>query len=133
MGEQENGNFQKNIFGDPLEICSLDPLTGYYRDGYCNTGPGDFGSHTVAAVISQDFLLFQKSLGNDLITPNKLFNFPGLNPGDRWAVCAPRWLQAYKAGKACKVILSATNIAALKYIPLEVLKDYEYKESQILE
>jgi len=121
---------QKNVFGFPLELCSLDPLTGYYRDGYCHTGPGDHGSHTVAAVISEDFLQHQKHLGNDLITPYPLYNFPGLKPGNRWAVCAARWLQSYKAGKACRVILSATNIRALDIIPIEYLKEYEYKESE---
>jgi len=119
---------QLNIFGEPLEICSTDPITGYYRDGYCNTGPGDSGSHTVAAVISEDFLNFQKSVGNDLTRAVPMFNFPGLKPSNRWAVCAPRWLQAYKAGKACRVILAATNIKALDFIPLEYLKEYEYKE-----
>jgi uncharacterized protein (DUF2237 family) len=121
---------QKNVFGLPLELCSLDPMTGYYRDGYCHTGPGDHGSHTVAGVISEDFLQHQKLNGNDLMTPYPLYNFPGLKPGNRWAVCASRWLQSYKAGKACKVILSATNIRALDIIPFEFLKEYEHKESE---
>ena len=125
-------DYQKNVFGDPLEVCSMDPLTGYYRDGYCRTGPGDSGSHTVAAVISNDFLQFQKSVGNDLITPKPYYNFPGLKPGNRWAVCASRWLQSYKAGFACKVILSATNIRALDFIPFEYLKEYEYKGNEDL-
>ena len=124
-----NSSSQKNIYGEPLEICSTDPITGYFRDGYCNTDEGDCGSHTVAAVISQEFLDFQKSVGNDLSKPAPLYNFPGLKSGNRWAVCAPRWLQAYKVGKACRVILAATNIAALDYIPLELLKEYEYKEN----
>jgi uncharacterized protein len=119
---------QFNVFGEPLQLLSLDPITGYYRDGYCHTGPGDTGSHTVAAVISQEFLDFQKSVGNDLSTPMPMYNFPGLKPGNKWAVCALRWLQAYKAGKACRVILAATNKAALRYVPLEYLKEYEYKE-----
>jgi uncharacterized protein (DUF2237 family) len=118
--------YQLNVFGEPLNICSLDPLTGFYRDGYCNTGAEDYGSHTVAAVISEEFLNYQKSIGNDLITPQPLYNFPGLKAGNRWAVCALRWLQAYKVGKACRVILAATNKAALDYIPLEYLKEYEY-------
>ncbi len=125
MGKNSN---QLNVFGEPLHICSLDPLTGYYRDGYCNTGPGDYGSHTVAAVISQDFLNYQTSVGNDLSTPAPMYNFPGLKPGNRWAVCASRWLQAYKAGKACRVILAATIIAALVIIPFEFLKEYEFKD-----
>ncbi len=121
---------QKNVFGLPLELCSLDPLTGFYRDGYCHTGLGDYGSHTVAAVISDEFLQNQKSVGNDLITPYPIYHFPGLKPGNRWAVCAARWLQSYKAGKACRVILSATNIRALDIIPFEYLKEYEHKESE---
>lgn len=119
---------QFNVFGEPLQILSLNPITGYYRDGFCHTGPGDTGSHTVAAVISQEFLDYQKSVGNDLSTPMPMYDFPGLKPGNRWAVCALRWLQAYKVGKACKVILAATNKAALRYIPLEYLKEYEYKD-----
>jgi len=125
MGINDN---QLNIFSEPLEICSLDPLTGFYRDGYCKTGPQDYGSHTVAAVISDDFLEFQKSLGNDLSTPKPMFNFPGLKHGNRWAVCASRWLQAYKAGRACRVILAATNIKALEIIPFDYLKEFEYKD-----
>ncbi len=120
--------YQLNVFGEPLQILSLNPITGYYRDGFCHTGPGDTGSHTVAAVISQEFLDFQKSVGNDLSTPMPMYNFPGLKPGNKWAVCALRWLQAYKSGKACKVILAATNKAALSYIPFEYLKEYEYKD-----
>ncbi len=123
MGINDN---QLNIFSEPLELCSLDPLTGFYRDGYCKTGPQDYGSHTVAAVISNDFLEFQKSMGNDLSTPAPMYNFPGLKHGNRWAVCASRWLQAYKAGRACRVILAATNIKALDIIPFEYLKEFEY-------
>jgi hypothetical protein len=128
MTDENSTKIQLNVFGEPLEICSTDPVTGYYRDGYCHTGQGDSGSHTVAAVISEEFLKFQKSVGNDLTRPAPMFNFPGLRPGYRWAVCAPRWLQAYKAGKACRVILAATNIKALEYIPLEYLKEHEFKE-----
>ena len=121
---------QLNVFGQPLEICSLNPLTGFYRDGYCHTGPDDSGTHVVAAVISQEFLNYQKSVGNDLSTPHLEYNFPGLKAGNRWAVCALRWMQAYEAGKACKVVLAATNKVALKYIPLEYLKEYEYKPAK---
>lgn len=128
MDEKSDKKPQINVFGEPLEICSTDPITGYFRDGYCNTDTTDKGSHTVAAVISEEFLNFQKSVGNDLTKPYPIYNFPGLKPGYKWAVCAPRWLQAYNAGKACKVILAATNIKALEYIPLDYLKEYEYKE-----
>ncbi len=125
MGIEDN---QTNIFGLPLEICSKDPLTGFYRDGYCLTGPDDTGSHVVAGVINDSFLKHQLSMGNDLITPKPHYRFPGLKPGDRWAVCALRWLQAYKAGKACRVVLAATNVKALEYIPMECLTECEYKE-----
>ena len=119
---------QVNVFSEPLEICGTDPITGFFRDGYCKTGPDDHGSHTVAAVISDDFLNYQKSMGNDLSTPFPQYGFPGLKQGNRWAVCASRWLQSYKAGKACRVILAATNIKALDIIPFEYLKEFEYVE-----
>lgn len=106
---------QRNIFGDPLEVCSLDPLTGYYRDGYARTGVGDVGSHTVCAVVTAEFLDHQRACGNDLVTPRPTLAFPGLKPGDRWAVCASRWQQSFDAGVACGVVLAATNEAALRH------------------
>lgn len=109
-------NSQLNVDGQPLEVCGLDPLTGFFRDGYANTGPEDFGSHTVCAVVSQEFLEQQKKSGNDLITPRPEYSFPGLRPGDRWAVCASRWQQAFEDGAACGVVLGATNQAALQFV-----------------
>jgi uncharacterized protein (DUF2237 family) len=99
-----------------LQVCSLDPLTGFYRDGYANTGPEDTGSHTVCAVVSAAFLEQQRSVGNDLVTPRPEYSFPGLKPGDRWAVCAARWQQAHDADAACAVVLAATNEAALEFV-----------------
>ena len=112
---------QANVHGDPLEVCSLEPLTGFYRDGYCNTGPEDVGSHTVCTVLTAEFLEHQKQLGNDLVTPMPQYGFPGLTPGDRWGVCASRWLQSYAAGVGAPVLLRATNAAALDVVPLDAL------------
>lgn len=112
---------QSNVFGEPLEVCSLDPVTGFYRDGYTNTGPDDLGSHTVCAVVTEEFLEHQKSVGNDLSTPRPEFGFAGLKPGDRWGVCAGRWLQAYDDGIKAPVVLKATNQAALSTVPMEAL------------
>ena len=112
---------QLNVNGEPLEVCSLEPLTGFYRDGFCTTGPEDIGSHTVCTVVTAEFLEHQKSIGNDLSTPYPQYGFPGLQPGDRWGVCAGRWLQSYEAGIAAPVVLAATNEAALEHVPLEAL------------
>lgn len=114
---------QSNVFGEPLEVCGLEPLTGFYRDGYTNTGPDDFGSHTVCAVVTEEFLEHQKSVGNDLSTPRPEFGFAGLKPGDRWGVCAGRWLQAYQDGVLAPVVLKATNQAALTTVPMEALAE----------
>ena len=114
---------QNNVFGEPLEVCSVEPLTGFYRDGYCNTGPDDLGSHTVCTVVTAEFLEHQKSVGNDLSTPHPQFGFPGLKPGDRWGVCASRWLQAYADGVKAPVVLRATNEAALAIVPVEALTE----------
>jgi uncharacterized protein (DUF2237 family) len=115
---------QHNVFGEPLEVCSLEPLTGFYRDGLTTTGPDDFGSHTVCTVVTAEFLEHQRSVGNDLSTPMPMYGFPGLKPGDRWAVCASRWLQAYQDGMAAPVVLRATNEAALDLVPLEALSEH---------
>jgi uncharacterized protein (DUF2237 family) len=115
---------QRNVFGEPLEVCSLEPLTGFYRDGLTTTGPDDFGSHTVCTVVTAEFLEHQRSVGNDLSTPMPMYGFPGLKPGDRWAVCASRWLQAYQDGVAAPVVLRATNEAALDAVPLEALSEH---------
>ena len=114
----------KNVFGDALEVCSTNPMTGYYRDGYCNTGSSDTGTHVVAAIISQEFLDFTKSRGNDLATPIPEYGFPGLKPGDRWCLCALRWLEAEQAGGAPQINLKATHEKALEFIGLETLKKY---------
>jgi uncharacterized protein (DUF2237 family) len=112
------------VLGGQLEECSTDPLTGFYRDGCCTSGPEDLGSHTVCAVVTQDFLAHQQSVGNDLSTPAPQYGFPGLQPGDRWCVVAMRWLQAYEEGVAPPVVLASTNERALEVIPLDVLQTY---------
>ncbi len=113
-----------NVFGQPLAPCSDDPLTGYYRDGHCNTCMADQGSHTVCAILTAEFLAFSKYVGNDLSTPRPEFNFPGLNPGDQWCLCAGRFLQAHDEGCAPRVNLEATHQKALEIVPFEVLKKY---------
>lgn len=110
-----------NVFGEKLEICSESPMTGYYRTGCCETGTDDLGTHTVCSIMTQEFLEFSKSRGNDLMTPIRAYDFPGLKSGDRWCLCALRWLEAYKAGVAPAVILEATNEKTLKIIPLNIL------------
>lgn len=114
---------QRNVFGADLEVCSLEPLTGFYRDGHCTTGPEDVGSHTVCVVVTSDFLEHQQAIGNDLSTPHPQFGFPGLVPGDAWAVCAGRWLQSYEAGVLSPVVLRATNEAALGIVPRAALME----------
>jgi uncharacterized protein (DUF2237 family) len=113
---------ERNVLGGELEVCSTDPVTGFYRDGCCTSGDEDYGSHTVCAVVTAEFLEHQRSVGNDLITPVPAYRFPGLRPGDRWCVVAARWLQAYEDGVAAPVVLAATNQRALDIVPLEFLK-----------
>lgn len=112
------------MLGGPLETCSTDPLTGFYRDGCCNTGEADLGSHTICAVVSAEFLDYQQQIGNDLSTPVPEYGFPGLDPGDRWCVTASNWLRAHEAGVAAVVVLAATHERALEIVPLEVLEQY---------
>lgn len=114
----------KNILGTDLLPCSVDPMTGYYRDGCCQTGPGDYGVHTVCAVMTADFLTFSASRGNDLSTPHPEWNFPGLKPGDQWCLCAPRWQEAYEAGAAPKIVAAATHISSLEHCDGKALKEY---------
>jgi uncharacterized protein (DUF2237 family) len=114
----------RNVLGEPLEVCSLKPMTGFYRDGCCNTGREDVGSHTVCVVTTAAFLQFSRSAGNDLSTPVPEFGFPGLKPGDRWCLCAPRWQQAFEAGQAPRVVLRATHEGALDYCSLADLKRF---------
>ncbi|KJE25164.1 hypothetical protein FF36_00297 [Frankia torreyi] len=113
---------ERNVLGGELEPCGTDPVTGFYRDGCCSTGPEDLGSHTVCAVVTADFLRHQRQVGNDLSTPRPEYSFPGLRPGDRWCVVAVRWLQAYDAGAAAPVVLASTHERALEVIPLEALR-----------
>jgi len=113
---------ERNVLGGPLAPCGTEPLTGFYRDGRCSSGFEDVGSHTVCAVVSSEFLTFQRRVGNDLSTPRPEYGFPGLRPGDRWCVVAARWLQAYEAGAAAGVVLAATNERALEVVPLEALR-----------
>jgi uncharacterized protein len=115
---------ERNVRGGELEPCGTDPLTGFYRDGCCNTGPDDLGSHTICAVVSAEFLAHQRSIGNDLSTPHPDYGFPGLVPGDRWCVTARNWLRAHQDGAAASVVLAATNQAVLDLVPLEVLERY---------
>ena len=115
---------QLNIFNEPLEACNLDPVTGFFRSGCCETSEQDTGSHTVCAIMTEEFLKFSKSKGNDLSTPVPAFDFPGLNSGDRWCLCAARWLEAYEAGSAPSIIARATHRRALEIIPMEVMKEF---------
>jgi uncharacterized protein (DUF2237 family) len=115
---------QLNVLGGPLELCGTDPVTGFYRDGCCTSGPEDVGSHTVCAVVTREFLQHQHDVGNDLITPHPEWHFRGLTPGDRWCVVAVRWLQAHMDGAACPVVLASTNATALEIVPLAVLRQY---------
>ena len=114
----------KNVLGGELIRCSMDPVTGFFRNGCCETGPHDLGLHTVCAVMTADFLAFSRSRGNDLSTPVPESGFPGLRPGDRWCLCAPRWKEALDAGCAPKLVLEATHEETLAIVPLGVLKDY---------
>lgn len=123
MGNNGIINKQKNVFGENLKLCCNEPKTGFYRDGFCNTGPQDYGTHTVCAVMTKDFLDFTLTKGNDLCSPKPQYNFPGLKLGDKWCLCALRWHEAYKAGYAPNVILEATNKKTLDHIPIEALKE----------
>ena len=113
-----------NVLGHPLDTCSCDPMTGWYRDGKCNTDENDRGSHTVCCVVTEDFLQFARSQGNDLITPAPHHGFPGLKPGDSWCVCARTWLAALNAGSGCPLDLEATHQAALEVIPLSLMETH---------
>lgn len=116
----------RNVLGEPLQPCGRDPVTGFYRDGCCNTGPEDVGSHTVCAEMTEAFLAFSEERGNDLSTPRPEFGFAGLRPGDRWCLCALRWREAYAAGRAPRVVLAATHERALEVVDLFDLKRYAH-------
>ncbi len=118
------GVADRNVLGEALAECGRDPVTGFYRDGCCTSGPEDLGSHTICAVVTAEFLEFERAVGNDLSTPRPEYGFRGLEPGDRWCVVAARWLQAHRAGTACPVVLAATNEAVLSIVSLEVLVEY---------
>jgi uncharacterized protein (DUF2237 family) len=113
-----------NVLGGALASCGMDPVTGFFRDGCCNTGPEDRGSHTVCAVVTAEFLEHQQRIGNDLITPMPEYRFPGLVPGDRWCVTAANWLRAHADGAAAYVVLASTHQRALEIIPLEALREH---------
>ncbi|MFC7703191.1 DUF2237 family protein [Plastorhodobacter daqingensis] len=113
-----------NVLGGPLESCSTDPMTGFFRTGCCDTGPQDTGRHTVCAIMTAEFLALSKYLGNDLSTPRPEYRFPGLKPGDQWCLCAARFLQAHEEGAAPKVRLGATHLRTLDIVPLEILEQY---------
>jgi uncharacterized protein (DUF2237 family) len=122
-----------NVLGSDLESCGTDPMTGFFRDGCCTTGPEDLGSHTVCVVVTEDFLRHQLEVGNDLVTPVPHYSFPGLVPGDRWCVVAVRWLQAYQDGAAAPVVLASTHRRALDIVPLEVLQQHAVDVPDTLE
>ncbi|MEM9645711.1 MAG: DUF2237 domain-containing protein [Planctomycetota bacterium] len=113
----------KNVLGSKLQSCSTDPMTGFYRDGCCNTGGQDHGVHVICAKMTAEFLEFSRARGNDLSTPNPLYSFAGLKPGDQWCLCAARWKEAYDAGMAPRVVLEATHVSALEYASLEELQE----------
>jgi hypothetical protein len=115
---------QRNVLGEPLEPCSTDPTTGYLRDGCCTAVPGDRGSHHLCAEVTEAFLEFSRAQGNDLVTPRPEFDFPGLEPGDRWCLCVGRWVEALEAGCAPPVVLAATNEATLERVDLDTLREH---------
>jgi uncharacterized protein (DUF2237 family) len=115
---------ERNVLGERLESCSDDPLTGFYRDGCCRTGPEDRGSHTICAVVTAEFLKHQQQIGNDLVTPMPEYRFPGLAPGDRWCVTAANWLRGHEAGAAAYVVLASTHERALEIVPLALLQEH---------
>ncbi len=119
-----------NVLGSALVSCCTDPMTGFYRDGYCSTGAGDFGAHVVCAEMTEEFLAFTRAQGNDLSTPVPAFQFPGLKPGDRWCLCASRWKEALDAGMAPPVRLKATHASALEYVSLAELRAYALDDPQ---
>jgi uncharacterized protein (DUF2237 family) len=115
---------ERNVVGGELELCGTDPLTGFYRNGCCSTGPEDLGSHTICAVVTAEFLEHQRGIGNDLTTPMPAFQFPGLVPGDRWCVTAVNWLRAHRDGAAAPVVLASTHERALEIVQLADLASY---------
>ena len=119
---------EKNVLGGDLQCCCTNPMTGYFRDGFCRTDAMDTGTHTVCAIVTQEFLEYSASRGNDLVTPMPYWNFPGLKPGDKWCLCISRWLEAERAGKAPLIVLEATHEKSLKYTSLVKLQEYAVTE-----
>lgn len=117
-----------NVLGGPLGVCGMIPRTGFFRNGCCDTGPHDLGRHVVCAIVTQEFLAFSRANGNDLVTPRPEFDFPGLQPGDRWCLCAGRWMEAMEAGVAPPVVLDATHEAALRVVSLDNLLRHAHDE-----
>jgi len=115
---------ERNVYGEPLQPCSMDPLTGFFRTGACAAGPDDVGRHLICCEMTAEFLAFSKSVGNDLSTPRPEMAFPGLNPGDRWCLVAPRWVEAHEAGAAPRVLLLSTHEGALRYTDLKTLRAF---------
>jgi len=115
---------ERNVLGTELEACGTDPMTGFFRDGCCSTGPEDLGSHTICAVVTAEFLEHQRRIGNDLSTPLPAYGFPGLKPGDRWCVTAVNWARAFNDGVAAPVVLASTNEAVLEIVPIEALRQH---------
>ena len=126
--EIEDENQQLNVLGQKLKICSCKPLTGWFRDGFCNYDQNDRGNHSICCVMDDNFLKYSKSQGNDLITPMPLYSFPGLKEGDHWCICLDRWKQAMLDGLAPMVILESTNIVVLQSVSLEKLKEYQFNK-----
>ena len=124
VGDTSGVPGDRNVLGGELELCGMDPLTGFYREGACSTGPQDVGSHTICAVVTEEFLAHQQRIGNDLSTPMPQYLFPGLNPGDRWCVTAANWLRAHHDGCAAFVVLASTHERALELVSLEVLREH---------
>ena len=120
--------FNENVLGEPLKPCCNDPMTGFFRNGFCQFDQRDPGQHTICIVATDDFLEFSKSRGNDLSTPRPEFEFPGLKAGDKWCLCALRWVEAYEADMAPQVVLNATHHSMLNYVDLETLKEFAYQE-----
>ena len=131
MSEQEKNT--KNVMGGPLETCSTNPVTGFFRNGCCETGPRDFGAHLICAVMTDAFLTFSKAQGNDLSTPVPMYDFPGLKPGDRWCLCVDRWREALDAGVAPPVVLEATHISTLEFVTLESLEGHAIRKDDVAE
>ena len=125
LKESSNKVGQLNVFGNDLELCCLEPVTGVYRDGFCNTGNNDIGTHTVCAIVTDEFLLFSKKRGNDLTRDIPIYNFQGLKAGDKWCLCALRWVEACNNGCAPKLLLESTNIRTLDFVSIEKLLEYQ--------